>query len=144
MLVSTGKSALQPVSFPTAKPRVLLVSDNLDRLRLLATGLRQNEFEITTVSSLEELIAACRSSHDLVALDVSPTEIAPMLKQIRASVWHKTIPVLVDATRLNNELTLAGLLPEYRAMPCNRLEMLTLIQRNQDVNQDDPSSRRVL
>jgi hypothetical protein len=80
----------------------------------------------------------------LVALDVSPTEIAPMLKQIRTSVWHKTIPVLVDATRLNNELTIAGLLPEYRAMPCSRLEMLALMQRNQDVNHDDPSSRRVL
>ena len=144
MLVSTGKSALQPVSFPTAKPRVLLVSDNKDRLRLLVTGLSQNDFDITTVCSLEELIAACHSSHDMVALDVSPTEIGPMLKQIRTSVWHKTIPVLVDATRLNNELTLPGLLPEYRAMPCSRLEMLALMQRNQDMNQDDPSSRRVL
>lgn len=144
MLVSTGKSALQPVSFPTSKPRILLVSDNLDRLRLLATGFNQNEFDITTVCSLEELIDACHNSHDMVALDVSPTEIAPMLKQIRTSVWHKTIPVLVDASRLNNELTLAGLLPEYRAMPCSRLEMRTLMQRNQEVNQEDSASRRVL
>lgn len=144
MLVSTGKSALQPVSFPTSKPRLLLVSDNIDRLKLLATGLNQNEFVITTVCSLEELIAACSSCHDMVALDVSPTQIAPMLRQIRTSAWHRAIPVLVDATRLNNELALAGLLPEYRAMPCSRPEMLALMQRGQEANHDDPAARRVL
>ena len=144
MLVSAGNSALQPVSFPTSKPRLLLVSDCNDRLKLLAAGINQNEFDITTVCSLEELIAACHDSHDVVALDVSPTQIAPMLQQIRASAWHMSIPVLVEATRLNNELTPAGLLPEFRAMPCSRLEMLTLMQRNQEADHDDPSLRRVL
>jgi hypothetical protein len=80
----------------------------------------------------------------MVALDVSPTQIAPMLKQIRTSAWHMTVPVLVEAERLNNELTPAGLLPEYRAMPCSRVEMLTLMQRGQETDHDESSPRRVL
>ena len=39
------------------------------------------------------------------------------------------MPVLVEATRLTSDLSLAGLLPEYRAMPCSRMEMLALVQR---------------
>jgi len=80
----------------------------------------------------------------MVALDVSPSQITPMLKQIRTSASHTTVPVLVEATRIKNDLTLAGVLPAYRAMPCSYTEMLTLVQRNNDVDTDDLSSRTVL
>jgi DNA-binding response OmpR family regulator len=123
---------------------LLLVSDNTDRLKLLAAGLNHNDFDITLAGSLEELIAACHSNHDVVALDVSPSQIAPMLKQIRTSACHSTVPVLVEAERLNNELTLAGLLPAYRAMPCSRLEMVMLMQRGQESAPEDSAPRRVL
>jgi len=144
MLASAVNNALQSVSFPPTKPRLLLVSDSYDRLRSLEAGFNHNEFDITTVCSLEELIDACCACHDLAALDVSPAQIEPMLRHIRTSESHMAIPVLVEATRLTNDFTLAGLLPEYRAMPCSHSEMLTLLQRGNESPHDNPLSRRVL
>lgn len=144
MLASAVNSALQPVTFPNSKPRLLLVSDSYDRLKSLEAGLNNTEFDITTVCSLEELVTACNNCHDLVALDVSPDQIGPMLKQIRTSASHTTVPVLVEATRLTSDLSLAGLLPEYRAMPCSRMEMLALVQRGLEQSAGDPARRHIL
>jgi DNA-binding response OmpR family regulator len=145
MLASAVNSALQSVPFPNSKPRLLLVSDDYDRLKSLEAGFNHNEFEITTVCSLEELVTACNNCHDMVALDVSPEQIAPMLKQIRTSASHMTAPVLVEATRLSNDLSIAGLLPEYRAMPCSRMEMLALVQRGvAPPEAGDPARRHIL
>jgi DNA-binding NtrC family response regulator len=144
MLASAVNRSLQSVPFPNSKPRLLLVSDSLDRLKSLEAGLNNDEFVITTVCSLEELVTACNGCHDLVALDVSPEQIAPMLKQIRTSASHTTVPVLVEATRLTSDLSLAGLLPEYRAMPCSRMEMLALVQRGVGPYADDPARRHIL
>jgi DNA-binding response OmpR family regulator len=144
MLASAVNSALQSVPFPNSKPRLLLVSDSYDRLKSLEAGLSNNEFDITTVCSLEDLVTACSGCHDLVALDVSPEQIAPMLKQIRSSASHTTVPVLVEVTRLTSDLSLAGLLPEYRAMPCSRIEMLALVQRGVERVNDDPARRHIL
>ncbi|MCG3163739.1 MAG: hypothetical protein JMDDDDMK_05185 [Acidobacteria bacterium] len=138
MLASAVNSALQPVSFPNSKPHLLLVSDSPDRLRSLKAGINHDEFHLTLVCSLEELATACYGCHDLVALDVSPAQIAPMLKQIRTSALHSTVPVLVEATRIKNDLTLAGLLPKYRAMPCSYTEMLTLVQRSNEAEDEEP------
>ena len=144
MLASAVNSALQSVTFPNSKPRLLLVSDSYDRLKSLEAGLNNNEFDITTACSLEELVIACKDCHDLVALDVSPDQIGPMLKQIRASASHTMVPVLVEATRLTSDLSLAGLLPEYRAMPCSRMEMLALVQRGVEPGSGDPARRHIL
>jgi len=144
MLASAVNSALQSVPFPNSKPRLLLVSDSYDRLKSLEAGLNNNEFDITTACSLEELVTACKDCHDLVALDVSPDQIGPMLKQIRTSASHTTVPVLVEATRLTSDLSLAGLLPEYRAMPCSRMEMLALVQRGVEPGAGDPARRHIL
>jgi DNA-binding response OmpR family regulator len=144
MLASAVNSALQPVPFPNSKTRLLLVSDCHDRLKSLEAGLNNNGFDITTVCSLEELATACNNCHDLIALDVSPEQIAPMLKQIRASASHMTVPILVEATRLTSDISLAGLLPEYRAMPCSRMEMLALVQRGAEKYTGDPARRHIL
>jgi DNA-binding response OmpR family regulator len=144
MLASAVNSALQPVTFPNSKPRLLLVSDSYDRLKSLEAGLNNSELDITTVCSLEELVTACDNCHDLVALDVSPDQIGPMLKQIRTSASHTMVPVLVEATRLTSDLSLAGLLPEYRAMPCSRMEMLALVQRGVEQSAGDPARRHIL
>lgn len=144
MLASAVNSALQPITFPSSKPRLLLVSDSHDRLKSLEAGLSNNGFDITSVCSLEDLASACDNCHDLVALDVSPEQIAPMLKQIRTSASHTTVPVLVEATRLTSDISIAGLLPEYRAMPCSRMEMLALVQRGLEPYAGDPARRHIL
>lgn len=144
MRASAVNSALQSISFPNSKPRLLLVSDSYDRLKLLETGLNHDEFDITTVCSLEELVTACDDCHDMVALDVSPEQLAPTLKQIRTSASHTAALVLVEATRLANARFLAGLLPEYRAMACSHKEILALVQRGNETYDDDSAPRRML
>lgn len=144
MLASAVNNSLQPIPLPIPKTRLLLVSDSLDRLRALQAGLNYGEFDITGVSSFEELTVACHEHHDMVALDVSPTQIAPMLKLIRASAPHTAVPVLVEATRLKNDFNLTGLLPRYRAMPCSYNEMLALVQRRSAPTTDDLTRRGML
>jgi hypothetical protein len=144
MLASAVNRSSQPVLLPIAKTRLLLVSDSPDRLRGLQIGLNHSEFEITGVCSFEELTVACHEHHDLVALDVSPVQIAPMLRMIRSSASHTTVPVLVEATRLKGDYNLTGLLPRYRAMPCSYAEMLTLVRRRSAPGIDDLTSRGML
>jgi hypothetical protein len=67
-----------------------------------------------------------------------------MLKQIRSSASHKGVPVLVEATRLKNDLSLVGVLPKYRAMPCSYREMLMLVQRGNEASDAESSPRPVL
>jgi hypothetical protein len=54
------------------------------------------------------------------------------------------VPVLVEATRLTSDQSIAGLLPEYRAMPCSHMEMLALVQRGVAPDGDDPARRHIL
>jgi DNA-binding NtrC family response regulator len=144
MLSSAVNKSLQPIHLPINKTRLLLISDSPDRLREMQAGLHQPEFEITGVCSVEELAVACYEDHDVVALDVNPAQVALMLKVIRASATHTTVPVLVEASRINNNFDLAGVLPLYRAMPCSYAEMLTLVQNRDEQNADEFTPRRML
>ena len=125
---------------PMPKPRLLLVGDSAERLRSLQAGINRNEFEITPVCSLEELRDACREHHDLAAIDVGPAQIAPMLKILRTSAEHAEIPLLVESARLYNDHSLAGVLPSYRAMPCSRTDMLTLMRGHRETLSSSSSS----
>ncbi len=144
MLAPVVDLSMQPLSLPVSKTRLLLVSDSPDRLRALKAGLNHTEFDITGVSSFEELIVACHEPHDVVALDVNPAQIAPMLTLIRASALHATVPVLVEASRLKNDLNLAGLLPRYRAMPCSYTDILTLVRRRSAPSNESLMQRGML
>jgi DNA-binding NtrC family response regulator len=144
MLSSAVNKSLQPIHLPINKTRLLLISDSPDRLREMRVRLHQTDFEITSVCSVEELAAACYEDHDVVALDVNPAQVALMLKVIRASAKHTTVPVLVEASRINNSFNLAGVLPLYRAMPCSYTEMLTLIRNREEQTAYELTSRRML
>src|SRR5919108_2034886 len=113
--------ALLPQLIPitVTKPRLLLVSDSAERLQALRSCVAAADFEINFACTLTELRRACRLPHDLVALDAAPSQVVKMLDLIRGSAGHAEIPVLVEYTRISNEQRLAGVLPSYRAMPCN-------------------------
>jgi hypothetical protein len=111
---------------------------------MLQAGVRGVDYEITTVSSLHELGQACLEPHNLVVLDVNPMQLTAMLKLIRASATHKDAPVLVESTRINNAYNLAGVLPYYRAMPCTRAEIFTLLRTHGDGSDDEYSRRGML
>ena len=94
MLSSAVNKSLQPIRLPINKIRLLLVSDSPDRLREMRARLHQIDFDITSVCSVEELAAACREDHDVIALDVNPAQVAPALKAIRASATHTTVAIV--------------------------------------------------
>lgn len=141
MLAPAVKQTLQPTPQLGSKTRLLVVSDSPDRIRALQVGLNRSEFEIVGVYSLEEMVAACHEPHDLVALDVNPAQIASVLRLIRSNASHSEVPVLVEASRLKSDSTLAGILPRYRAMPCSYPEMLTLV-RGRRASVDEDYTRR--
>src|SRR5262245_20696846 len=124
---------------PDHKPRLLLVYDSAERVNKLRAALDSIDVEITSVNSIEELHYACRVQHSIAVVDIGPDLIIPVLEALRNSCEHAAIPFLVEASRVSTVLSLAGVLPRYRAMPCCESEML-LLTRNlfvKDVNGQD-------
>lgn len=113
---------------PKPKSRLLLVTDSPERLKTLKAGLAESNFEITCACSVDELRAACRNHHDLAIVDVEATHVQPMLSTLRSSAGHKTIMTLVESSRLSKDQPLAGLLPSFRAMACNQVQMAALVE----------------
>jgi hypothetical protein len=109
---------------PLDKTRLLLVSDSVEQLSRLRASLDYGDMEIRGVSSLEELQSECASPHALAAVDVNPTQLPEVLDTIRASQGHSEIPVFVENSRVGQPPPAAGLLPKYRAMPCNLNQMI--------------------
>ena len=134
----------QPIPITVTKPRLLLVSDSAERLQALRSCVAAADFEINFACTLTELRRACRLPHDLVALDAAPSQVVKMLDLIRGSAGHAEIPVLVEYTRISNEQRLAGVLPSYRAMPCNLTELHTLLSRFDETTDRTPSRREML
>jgi DNA-binding response OmpR family regulator len=144
MLATHANRAPQLIPVPIPKPRLLLVSDSAERLQALKSCVAAVDFEINFACSLKELRRACRQPHDLVALDAAPSRIVKMLNLIRGSAGHAEIPVLVEYTRISNDQRLAGVLPYYRAMPCSRAELHTLLSRYDATTNRTQSRREML
>ena len=130
------------------KARLLIVSDETKPSNYLQSELKLSEMEITRATSTEEIKRACYSGHDLVVVDVAPGKVVDVLEALRGSEGCKDISVLVDTTRLVGDQSLAGVLPAYRAMPCNSSELVKLARRattpvNNKLKYED-SFRRVL
>jgi hypothetical protein len=106
-----------------------LISDSNDHLKHLRTSLAGSEVEITSAISPAEFGDACRRGHDLAVVAVGPGDLPGVLRDLRTSRGHAEISVLVEASRLSGEAGLAGLLPQYRAMPCSPSELITLVRR---------------
>jgi DNA-binding NtrC family response regulator len=133
---------LRPV--PNPKSKLLLVADSPERLKALKAGLADANFEITCAESVDELRAACRNHHDLAAVDVEAINIKPMLSALRASAGHKAIMLLVESSKVGNDPNLAGVLPTFRAMPCDRTQMLALMHLFNDNGRQSTATRPVL
>ncbi len=131
-------------SVPAPKTRLLLIADSAERLKELKAEINSADFEITPVSTLDDVRAVCRNHHDLAVVDVGSAQIRPVLSTLRTSLWHSTVPLLVDSTRLYENLGLAGVLPSFRAMACNRVEMRMLLQVYSHGNQPPEANRLAL
>ena len=87
---------------------------------------------------------ACRSQHDLVALDLDAARIKAALSCLRGNVLHTNVPLLVESARLGNDLGLTGVLPAFRAMPCSRNELLLLARFYSEGGRKAEDNRTVL
>lgn len=109
--------------------KVLIVSDEIDRLGRLKSMLKPDQVEISSATTLDEVKRGCESEHDLALVDVSPDHLQIVLNYLRTSPRNTEIPVLVDVERTAMESSLAGVLPRFRAMPCNQSQMAQLSNR---------------
>lgn len=126
------------------KPRILIVADSEGSLDSMIRLLDIFAVELTGISSLAQLRRACHEVHDLTLVDVHPGLVNQTLAELRASRTHSDIPILVNNERLVNEISLAGVLPKYRAMACNRKEMTELIGRRANPRSDNRQQKPLL
>lgn len=140
--ITSYNTPLRPVPNPQSK--LLLVTDSPERLKSLKASLADANFEITSACSVDELRTACRNHHDLAAVDVEAVNIKPMLSTLRASAGHKAIMLLVESSKVGNDPNLAGVLPTFRAMPCNQNQMLALMKMFNDGGRQSTVNRPVL
>jgi DNA-binding NtrC family response regulator len=144
MLAASAQHKTRPIPASTPRPRLLLVSDSVERLNDLQYGIKREDFEVNHASSFKELRRACSERHDLVVVIASPSKIPAMLKLIRTCAEYADTPVLVESTNINNDSSLAGVLPQYRAMPCNHDELLILLRQKSETARTDMDRRGML
>ena len=126
----TSSAAVARASSPHyKKAKLLIVSDEVNSSNYLYSEMKLSEVEITRATSAEEIKHACFGGHDLVVVDVAPGKVVDVLEALRGSDGCKDSSVLVDTTRLAGDQSLAGVLPAYRAMPCNSSELVKLARR---------------
>jgi|SRR5262245_22173579 len=111
-----------------SRPRVLIISDSAKRIPNWLAAFESQETEVTSILFPEEWARVSTDRHDLAVVDVGPTHLEPLLKNIRASEEHAEIHLLVEKSRIA-AAPLAGVLPKYRAMPCSQDELIRLANR---------------
>ncbi len=116
-------------NLPPHPPRLLIVADAKEQQQYLTNAFSTSGAEITYAHSLAECLQACHSPHDLAIIDLPAEQVKSALEHLRASQTHADIPVLVEVERILADRSLAGVLPQFRAMPCNQHEMVTLARR---------------
>jgi DNA-binding response OmpR family regulator len=111
----------------THRTQLLIISDCAERESKLRAALDASEIEITTLKAPDRLSRVARRGYDLAIVDVGLERIAGILQVLRSKAEFAGIPVLVECSRISNEPGFAGLLPQYRAMPCRQPEIIALV-----------------
>jgi hypothetical protein len=133
--------ALAPSAL-SSRWRLLLVTDDRARLATWQAALPQKQWEITGLTMIEWLNRASERPYDLALVDVPATQLAEILVTLRGADWQ--IPILVEASRLPNDLSWAGVLPHYRAFPGTQAELLRFMKNRWLPVKAAPRSRQLL
>lgn len=126
-LLLPGPAKVRARQTETLPTRLLVISDDGQRLGSWRNALRGQPCEITGLANPQSLPQAHPREYDLAVVDVAAPQLARVLEAIRQE--YRQIPVFVEASRLPHDLSCAGVLPRYRAMPCVRADLLHLINR---------------
>ncbi|QQS49261.1 MAG: hypothetical protein IPM66_11850 [Acidobacteriota bacterium] len=130
MLSPTYHSLPQKYPVKPRNCRLLLFSDNPERMKKMVALVNDRDLRITKVSTARELKDACRRKQDIAIVDAGPELIELLLDEIRIAPGTAKIPVLVATERIASEPGLAGVLPARRAMPCSPEQMAWLVRQN--------------
>lgn len=117
------------IPLPISRTRLLLVTDSPERRQWFLGRIDLSRFDVTCVDSLAQLRHCLRRSYDAVLVDVSSGQLLPMLNAVRNSELNSSKPLLVESSAKDEDPSLAGVLPAYRAMPCTYEDMLRLVAR---------------
>lgn len=127
--LTPAKSVLRPVTLPTltSRWRLLVVTDDRARLATWQAALSETQWEITGLTVSAWLNREAERTYDLALVDVSVDQLAAVLVTLRGTDWQ--MPILVEASRLPQDLSYAGILPHYRAFPGTQAELLRLMEK---------------
>jgi kynureninase len=127
---------------PAARRRLLIISDNHQCIADWQAALPEHEWEITGLTVLPWLSRILQRPYDIAVVDVATAELAKVLATLREA--KHMIPILVEASRLPNDLSCAGVLPRYRAMPGVQTELLRLVKHCQQPATAEARQHRLL
>ncbi len=117
--------AQQPAERPL---RLLVISDDSQRLGYWRAALPMQHCEVTGLANPQAISQLSQRAFDLAIVDIATAQLAQVLESLRLA--YQQIPVFVEASRLPNDLSYAGVLPRYRAMPCVRPDLLRLVKQH--------------
>lgn len=140
-----GDSGEWQLADSNPKLRILIVCDVAKQLQELQMTLGACQVEMFTAASIDELQSIQDSTQfDLAAVDVSPNLIVAVLSFLRSSNACGEATILVESRQITGNHTLAGVLPRFRAMPCNRNDLLRLVCGRIAPKSLSPSLKRTL
>ena len=129
MLAPSVSRSTNLIPITKERSRLLLVAESPEARQRLLRNINMAEFDVTCVSALESLGRHLRDAFEAILVEVDPARLLPVLRLIRLSQRGASVPVFVECSRVEEEATLAGVLPVYRAMACSHAEMLRLLHR---------------
>lgn len=138
------KPLLRPLT-PSAQPtrwRLLVVTDDRARLATWQAALPETQWEVIGLTSNAWLNRTAERAYDLAVVDVPAAQLAEVLVTLRGTDWQ--MPILVEASRLPNDLSCAGILPHYRAFPGTQADLLRFMNSRWLPVNAGPRSRRLL
>lgn len=142
-MMSTNPPRRRIFATPANKPRLLIVTDSVERAVQLRAALEAHADCVTVAVTAHELRCACRHGPTLAVVDVGPERIVETLEILRSCRGCAAISLLVEHGRLAAASDFAGVLPQYRAMPCGYDDLLRLVRRRAAPH-EMPSAKRLL
>jgi hypothetical protein len=118
---------LRLVPSPSARPQVLLVCDSA--LNTAEWRAALCEAEVVSVAEPEDVTRFSSHRFALAVLDVAAANLIDALKTVRTNAEQSDLPILVEAESVTDDLSFAGVLPQYRAMACGQSDLIQLARR---------------
>ena len=112
----------------TEPPQVLIMGDRLEVIHSLQAVFGTRDVNLTSILFPEEWDYVRDEVFDMALLSLAPELLEPALKNLRAHDQSAAMLILVEMPEISRPEQLAGLLPQYRAMPCSSAEMARLAE----------------